>query len=348
MADSYLKHTSIDDAIEQVLSTIQSERSGEQLGLKTRFPKLNIAARKYFRFKSVNLWAGLSGHSKSYLLNQVVEDFLDYRTPGSLNHDINFIPIVLYFCFEMSSTDEILRACASDLGVNYNYLLSSHYNKDTNDYNTLTDEELIKVRKFLEFYKKKNILFFETSGNIRMIYNTVKAYHAGLEASRIKKGIKKPYKYIINVDHTLLIDQLGEKDILELMRNVGKYGGIIRKEFGAMVNLIGQLNNKIEDIQRILKPSLHYPVKSDIYAQAQLYNACDAVFTIHQPGMLKIDKYGKKQIPTPGLIHLQALKNRHGNIGNIWLFNNLANGSIISYPSSDGQAENDENINSIE
>lgn len=321
-------------AIQDAREKIIAERSGEQYGLKTTFDELNIGMGKYFRFATVNLFGGLSGHGKSYLINKLNKDFLD----DVLNKEVLFIPVALHFGFEMSASDEILRNVASDLKVSYQYLLSSQYNKETEDYNVISDEEYLDIQGCFDSYANRNILYFETPGNIKQIYATVvsviKAYKQKAETYNLLHDLVKgdlgfkEYKFIVNIDHTLLIDKLGEKDTLELMANVGKYSIIMRKELECMVNLVGQLNNNIEDIRRLSTPALHYPQKSDIYAQGQLYNACDNVFIIHQPELLKISNYGKYKYPTTKLVHLIKIKARHGNVGSIWFKNMLHQGSL--------------------
>jgi hypothetical protein len=85
--------------------------------------------------------------------------------------------------------------------------------------------------------------------------------------------------------------------------------------------------------ERIKTPEMQYPIKSDIYAQGEIYNACDGVFTIHQPELMGILYYGKNQYKTENLVHLQVLKMRFGNVGSVWLQNNLEKGVFINYPS---------------
>ena len=102
-----------------------------------------------------------------------------------------------------------------------------------------------------------------------------------------------------------------------------------------MIFFIGQFNNNIEKSERIRTPEMHYPIKSDIYAQGEIYNACDGVFTIHQPQLMNILYYGKNQYETTDLVQLQALKMRFGNVGTIWLKNNLEQGAFVNYPSSE-------------
>lgn len=339
-----------EQATKQALEVVEKERTGEQYGLKCRFNSLNVAMGKYFRFNSVNLFAGLSGHGKSYFLNVLTEDFLDYRGEDSLNKNIDFIPVVIHFCFEMSAYNEILRSAASDLGVSYSYLLSSEYDKETGEYNQLTEEEVNKVKEYLKFYKTKSILFYENAGNVKLLFNTVEHIYNSYKKHSYETG--KKYKFVVNIDHTLLIETLDEKSSAELMANVGKIAISIRKLFGAMVNLLGQLNNNIEDVKRIVTKSLHYPTKSDIYAQGQLYNACDNVFVIHQPQLLKITEYGTRKIPTNNLIHLLKLKARHGRVGSIWFLDYLSKGQIIEKPKEVENLEdeelNDENLEYIE
>ena len=48
------------DVAEEAKAKINEERSGKQLGLRTRFSKLNTALGKFFRFKQVTSINGLS------------------------------------------------------------------------------------------------------------------------------------------------------------------------------------------------------------------------------------------------------------------------------------------------
>ena len=330
---SYLKFSYAGEIADDALAVVAKERSGEQLGLYTDLELLNRSMGKYFRFNTVNLWAGLSGHGKSYMLNQLNRSFLDLN----LNGGFGFKVVVLQFCFEMSAVNEILRACAADLGMSYSTLLSSQYDKESKGYNTLSDEDFARVTNFLNHYKSKNIIFIENSGNVGMIYNTVKHIVTGMKG----KNPAINFKFVVNIDHTLLIDKLGERDLLELMLNTGKLAIQLRKHFECMVNLVGQLNNNIESVPRITNKALHYPQKSDIYAQGQIYNACDNVYVIHQPQLLKIAEYGMLKYPTKDLIHLSKLKSRHGIVGNIWLKDNLSEGKIISADLSNSEKTDD-------
>lgn len=319
---SILPYRFAKDVVNEARNIIHKERSGEQLGLYSDIPSLNRSMGKFFRFAQVNLIAGLSGSAKSYFLGKLNNAFL-----SPLNNAFPNKLIIIQFAFEMAASTELLRACSSDMKISYSALLSSEYNKELGDYEKLSDENLLKAEAFLDNYKNKNIIYVENSGNLLLIYNTVE--HIVNKARN--KYPNKNINFVVNIDHTLLIEKLGERDLLELMLNTGRLSIVLRKRFACMVNLIGQLNNSIEDIRRLIDPALHYPQKSDIYAQGQIYNACDNVFIIHKPANLKIQEYGIKKLPTKNLIHLLKLKSRFGTIGNIWLKDDLKNGLIVPY-----------------
>jgi replicative DNA helicase len=224
----------------------------------------------------------------------------------------------------MSSYNERLRSVARDLGVNYNYLISSEYNEETGTYNQITDEEYEMVVQAMKYYERRDILFFDVPGDIDAI-----EYTCQFHARRLIKEHGKKIRFIINIDHTLLVEAKPRQEAIDLMADIGKLAIRLRKTLLAMVNLLGQLNNKIEDTNRLLRPELHYPQKSDIFAAGQVFNACDNVFVIHQPMLLKLNTYGTRNLNTDKLIHLIRLKARHGNVGSLWFENRLHEGKIV-------------------
>ena len=311
---SILVPTSIKKAVEEAKKTILEERKQLQKGLKVRWEKLNIANRKYFRFAQIYLFAGLSGSGKSYILNSIINDFYD----KDINNGFKENFIVLYFSFEMSAVDEVLRTTGNKTGISYGELLSSEFDKDSQDYKTLEESKLEEVFSMMDLIANRPIIYFENAGKLSSLYATCEYY-----ANKYPNA-----KLVVAIDHTLLSLPEENEDVITLMSNTARTVIGLKKNLGAMVLMLGQLNNKIEEYVRIKDPRGHYPIKSDIYAQGQLYNACDTVITSHQPSMLKIAKYGTKKIPTNNLIHLQYLKARHGKVGSIWLRNNLSNGTI--------------------
>ena len=116
-----------------------------------------------------------------------------------------------------------------------------------------------------------------------------------------------------------------------------------KSEDSASTNTLNHVDSQGRNINQRL-PAFGYnnlPIGENIamvFATAQsafdvFYNACDGVFTIHQPELMGILYYGKNQYKTENLVHLQVLKMRFGNVGSVWLQNNLEKGVFINYPS---------------
>lgn len=329
ISPNLLPHISAQKAADMAKTQVAEERRGEQFGLYTRWAGLNKAMRKYIRFSNVYLLAGLSGHGKSFILNMLQADFLDTKhimkgdtfLHQAINADCKFKPLVLHFCYEMSAVDEMLRSVSNKIKKSYNYILSSEYNSTLSDYNKISEEELIHINNELDILGNRPMFFFEIAGDLKQMYDTV-AHFCNLYPH---------HKPIVSIDHTLLSNKKGESSDIELMASTGNAAIALRKNFGAMVFLLGQLNSNIEDIPRLTKKELHYPQKSDIYAQSRVYHAADTVFTAHRPELLKIALYGVQKKPTKNLVHFQILKARHGVIGHVWLRFCQETGEIIPY-----------------
>ena len=315
---------------EEAKKKIEEERSGKQLGLRTRFSKLNTALGKFFRFKQVTSINGLSGHGKSTFLNMLLEDFLN----GNLNSNFTSPVIIIHNTWEMVPEDEVIRTLSSKIEKSHLYLLSSEFNKENGNYNRITDLEFEKITEILDKEEDKDHYFFDEAttldGIIENIKTGIKFYQDKYHLDIIADNKPSIPKVVVALDHTLLtVGKKGEtiNDIMFGLANLA----IWLKKRGYMVIFIGQLNNEIEKTERIKNVEGHFPIKSDIYAQAQLFNACDNVFTIHQPELLGILLYGRNKYYTNNLIHLQILKQRFGKVGSVWLYNDLGNGKIYEF-----------------
>lgn len=330
---------------EEAKKRINEERSGKQLGLRTRFGKLNVAIGRFFRFSQVYSINGLSGHGKSAFLNILLQDFKNTELNG--NYKTPFI--IVHNCFEMLPVDEVLRTVSSKLEVSHLHLLSSEmkYNEDglSGEYNVITDKEFEAISQVLDNVEEevKHYYFEEPTNTIGLLKNievAVLAYKDEIisktynidaltqeELKTYREKIPNP-RIVMALDHTLLVEPDKGDGVLDTISRIAKASIYLKKQ-GCLVLLVGQLNNVIESEVRIRNPDLHYPIKSDIYAQAQIYNACDGVLIIHQPELLGILKYGKNQYNTANLVHLQLVKQRFGKVGSIWLKNEFSKGRLI-------------------
>lgn len=309
------------DVKREAINKIRSESTGLQLGLKTSYPSVNIAFGKYIRFGTVTAIAGASGHGKSFFLNQLIKSF----TSNSINGNCAYKYIIPFHSFEMLPEDDAIRTLSSDIGKSYFNLLSSEYNPITKTYNRITEEEIAEIENFLfnPAIVDPDLYYFDTPCTVNDIVKNVKL---SKEFYQDKYKTLDVPKALIPIDHTLLVEQdASEATIIDTFTALGKASIGLKKQGDAVI-FLGQLNNNIESTERIRNKDMHYPMKSDIYAQAQLFNACDNVLTLHRPELMNIPFYGHYAIPSANLVHLQFIKCRFGSVGSIWLKNELYRG----------------------
>ena len=285
---------------------VKEGMSNENMALKTRWSGFNRLMMGGLRFGNTYLLAGASGHGKSFFLNMLIQDFLDPEINGTFNKPFK----ILHFGFEMSAADEILRRAAAMTNISYSSLLSA--------FDKLTPQQYEFFQEKLKTLKEQPVFYVEQPTTRYKMYQTIKDFKTKFPDEEL----------IVSVDNTLLVQsEVGENEI-QTIAGLGKLFIEIRKEFNTLNLLLGQLNDKIESEKRLdpTNPSLHYPTKTDIHGSKQMYHAVDVAMVIHQPSLLHLEYYGKKDIPTDGLVALHILKNRKGEQGLTLLRNNLALG----------------------
>jgi len=279
-------------------------------GVICRWPKINEILNGGFRYERVFMLAGMSGSGKSYFLNVLLEDFTDIKlNPKS--------PKILHFSFEMMSYIEALRHVGRQAQVSYSEMVSPD--------NALNDTLKDQLKVLLDKYGELPIYIVETAGNLDQMWDTMEEFKKSFPDDDV----------IVSVDHTLLARHKRERDDIELLANMGKMCMSGKKEFGYMYILLNQLNDKIEDPNRLSDKRFHFPTKRDIHGSKQVYWACDGVCVIHRPEMLNISKYGTAPNPdrtlgwyTDGLLACHWLKIREGVPGIIRMRERLNFGTL--------------------
>ena len=293
-------------AIEKANRKIKRSMYERHPGLLSRWPKLNESVGGSFKFYEIIYIAGESGSGKSFFLNMLREDFA-----SDLNKDFPHKFKILSFSFEMASEDEVIRTYSSKLKTSYTTLVSA-YRKISKEYYDLIKETSEKLNNDIIYY-------VETIGNREQILKTVEDF-----ANKFPD-----HKLIITMDHSLLMKYLDEKSEIELVTNVARLALDIKKQYGAMVIILGQLNDKIEQPERIKNPILHYPTKTDLHGSKQIFHIADTVIAIHRPELLNISAYGPKYYPSEDLIAIHILKSRLvGKIGLIRFRQDFAHGTL--------------------
>lgn len=303
---------SIKDANEQIYASM----TGDRVMVRSEWELLNRYLLGGFEFGQTYMLCGASGHGKSYMLNILIQNFINARIQ---NHTCK----ILHFCFEMSASTEILRRLSTAIKLSYRDLLSAD--------RPLSADQYQMVKQQLENVRDEPIYFCETPGTRQDIFNTI-----------CKMREKFPDdNLIITLDHVLLVQPMPGENEVQTLAELGKMFIKIRKDFNTMNIMLCQLNDKIESAIR-RDPgaaSLHFPTKTDIHGSKQLYHACDVCLVVHQPALLGLEVYGKNHVPTvteqgKNLIALHILKNRHGTQGYVRLISHLDEGRITEWTDS--------------
>jgi hypothetical protein len=119
---------------------------------------------------------------------------------------------------------------------------------------------------------------------------------------------------VIFLDHTLLTKgNAGDKE-REVLSNLQRMFMEVKKIGKTTIIQLSQLNREIEDKDRITNPSLHFPVRRDLFGGDSVFQASDYVIVLHRPEILGIPDmgYGIKNWPVKNLVYMHFLKIREG------------------------------------
>jgi replicative DNA helicase len=297
------------EAIEQANKKIEEAMRDQFPGLISRWSAVNRAMGGAFKFNEITYLAGPSGGGKSMILNMLREDFA-----GKLNSGFRHKFKILAFSFEMSAADEIVRTYSSVLKTSYSTLMSS--------YTKITEEYLQMIKNTSSRVDNDIIHYVEIAGNREKILATVDDFH----------NRYPDHKLIITIDHSLLMEYLDEKSEVELVSKFSSLAMYMKKRYGALIIMLGQLNDKIEQPDRLKNPLLHFPKKTDIHGSKSVFFTSDSVIVVNRPELLQLEYYGKTNIPTQDLVVWHVLKSRlNGQEGIIKMKQDFAHGTLI-YP----------------
>ena len=88
---------------------------------------------------------------------------------------------------------------------------------------------------------------------------------------------------------------------------------------------------EIQSSERMVNPSMHFPMRKDVFGGDSLFQASDYVIVIHRPELLQLEMYGPKNWPVKDLIYMHFLKVREGEPGILVFKNNLKYNRIDDY-----------------
>ena len=300
--DLHIRH--IASATDEILEYINHRRHGIIKSLRTRWPKFNRQCMGGIEPNTIYAVCGISGSGKSSFANSLETDLFELNT----NEDF----VVLNFNFEMLSSKQVGRKLSYKLNKTTSELYSASNTDDTYKVSDVDFEEILKQANKI---KKYPIYYVDCPGTVDEIRNTIISFQALEEMD--KKWV------IVILDHTLLTKGKSSESEREVISDLQKMF-MERKKYGKITIIqLSQLNREIEDKDRVNNPSMHYPMRRDIFGSDSLFQASDYVIVLHRPEIIGISDYGPKKLPVKNMIYMHFLKNREGEPKILSFENNL-------------------------
>jgi replicative DNA helicase len=186
---------------------------------------------------------------------------------------------------------------------------------NTDDTYKVSDVDYEEILKQTEKIKQYPIYYVDCPGTVDEIRNTIISFQQVEEM--------KGKWLIIILDHTLLTKGRNGESEREVISNLQRMF-MERKKYGRIsIIQLSQLNREIEDKDRVNNPSMHYPMRRDIFGSDSLFQTSDYVIVLHRPEIIGIEEYGPKKLPVKNIIYMHFLKNREGEPKILSFENNL-------------------------
>ena len=296
-----IKH--ISEVGKEAIKYIKQRKNHEIQPLKTRWNKFNIMCGGGIEPGCVYTIAGTSGTGKSAFINCIENDLIEMNPGKEL--------VILSFSFEMLSTRTFVRKLSNKLHQTTLELYSA--------YEEVSDETIDKVQEEATKMNKYPIYYVDTSASVEKIEETIKYFQS---------TIAKNKWLIVFLDHTLLVDSSGKDErrtIADLQKMFIKY-----KQVGkTSIIQLSQMNRNIETPERILNPTSHYPMRSDLSSSDSIFQGSDIVAVLSRPELLNIAAYGVQKLPVQNKVYLHFLKIREGIPAILEYENNLKYNDLI-------------------
>lgn len=293
----------ISKATDEIIDYMSQRKNHKIDSLRTRWPKFNTLCMGGIEPNAIYTFSGISGSGKSSLVNTLETDLIDLNPNREL--------VVLSFNFEMLASRQVGRKLSYKLKETTSTLYSAVTSIDDNAFE--------KVKNEAENIKKYPIYYVDTPSTVEHIAETIDYFY---------DVIAKGKWLIIILDHTLLVTSNGRDERTTII-DLQKLFMQIKKKPNISIIQISQMNRNIEQPERIINPTNHYPMRSDLSTSDFIFQSSDYVIVLHRPELLGITAYGPQRQLVADMVYLHFLKNREGDLKILRFINDLKYNNLI-------------------
>lgn len=299
---SSFKHISV--AADEAVTYIKQRKNHEIVPLKSRWKKFNFMCNGGIEPGCVYTIVGASGTGKSSFVNTLETDLIELNPKEDI--------VVLSFSFEMLSSRQVGRKLSNKLRQTTSDLYSAEQD--------ITDNLLSKIEKEVEVIKTYPIYYVDEPASVNTIDATI---------SYFQNTIAKDKWLVVFLDHTLLVEGNNTNDERKIIAELQKVFIKSKKVGKTSIIQLSQMNRNIEMPERILNPTSHYPMRSDLSSSDSVFQGSDVIAVLSRPETLGIIEYGPQKLPTQNKVYLHFLKVREGKLAILEYENDLQYNNLI-------------------
>jgi replicative DNA helicase len=266
------------EILEEGLQYIKDRQSGKIKSLSLPWSGINNSGVAGLEWGSMLTIGARPGSGKTMFVSQILREAKHLNPTQDFN--------ILEFQFEMGAKQTASRDFASQVGLDYNQVLSTY--KQVDDF----------AIKMMENYLNDTRTFHKF-GNFRCQINepiTVKSMEEAIYKAYEGLGGKP---LIVTIDHSWLIKKdITEKEKINTLYNTVEMLMKVKNKLPIVVFMISQLNRSIDDALRKMPGTVgNYPTSADIFGGDALQQGSDMVLVLTRPYKADIESYGRKEYP---------------------------------------------------